>query len=410
MKKLYLAVLLLLNLTSIAQLKRIAVIGSSTAEGAGANPKDSSWVRRLSYHYKNTLGEIDTIHNIARPGANNYEGMPSSYTPPANRSSPDIERNITKALSFNPDVVIVSYVSNNYNLSGNPFPVTIEEVMISLQMIKDSANKAGKVCFITTTQPRTEFNAADRARLAVFKDSIINRFGFFAINFFDPIVDPVDNTLRAEFRVPSDNIHPNNAGHRVLFQQVLAKDILNAALPVEIRNFSGKLQNNQVQLQWTSYDEEPYTTYTIQRSGNGISFEALHQVDAQEGAGEKKYSFIDASPVGGANYYRLLIDQPSGKAFSKVIVVKNEEPGLVIQKLYPTRVSQTITLEIFSPKAQNTTIQIIGSNGARLKTFTRQLFRNKNIIHIPVGTLSTGNYFLRISNAEGGLYTLPFVK
>jgi hypothetical protein len=330
MKKLYLAVLLLLNLTSIAQLKRIAVIGSSTAEGAGANPKDSSWVRRLSYHYKTTLGEIDTIHNRARPSSNNFHGMPSSYVPSNDpwRDRPSLDSNITRALSFNPDVVIVSYASNKLN------EFSIAETMFTLQTMKDSVNAAGKVCFITTTQPRQDFNATDRERLRVLKDSILNRFDFFAINFFDPIVDPADNTIRAEYRVPSDNIHPNNAAHRVLFQQVLAKDILNAALPVEIRNFSGKLQNNQVQLQWTSYDEEPYTTYTIQRSGNGISFEALHQVDAQEGAGEKKYSFTDASPVSGTNYYRLLIDQPSGKAYSKVIAVKNEEPGLVIQNHY----------------------------------------------------------------------------
>lgn len=406
MKQLYLAVLLLLNLSSIAQLKTIAIIGSSTAEGQGANPFDSSWVRRLSYQYKNQLGLIDTIYNRARGGSNNYHGMPSSFLPPPSpfRDKPSLDSNITKAISFGPDVIIVSYVSNNLDA------YTIAETMSTLQTIKDSANIAGIVCFITTTQPRTGFSVSGRERLRVLKDSILLRFGPFAINFFDPIANPADNTIRNEYRFSGDNVHLNNAGHRVLYQQVLAKDILNVALPVTIRNFSGKLQNNQTLLQWTSYDEEPYTTYTIQRSSNGVTFQSLQAIDASEGGAEKKYSFVDASPAAGTNFYRLLIDQPSGKTYSKVIAVKNEAPGMVVNRLYPTRASQSITLEIFSPQLQTTSFDIISSTGARIKTITRQLQKDKNIIHIQVAGLSAGSYFLRISKPGSTAITQTFIK
>lgn len=336
--------------------------------------------------------------------------MPSSYTPPANRDIPLTDRNITNALSFNPDVVIISYVSNKLNPNADPtFALTLAETMTTLQTMKDSANKAGKVCFITTTQPRTEFNAADRLHLRVLKDSILNRFGFFAINFFDPIADPADNTIRAEFRVPGDNVHTNNAGHRMLFQQVLAKDILNAALPVTITNFSGKIQSNQVLLQWTSHDEEPYTTYTVERSGNGVSYTAIKSIDAKEGVGEKRYSVVDAGPLSGTNYYRLHIDQPSGKEYSKVIAVKNAVPGMVIKRISPHS-SQHITLQITSPRVQSATVEIFGSNGTRIKSITRQLQRDINIINIPIETLSAGNYFLRISNPESAPVIVQFVK
>src|SRR5579872_6134446 len=83
----------------------IAVIGSSTAQGVGADPIDSSWVNRTKSYYQ-SLGLIDTIYNIALGGQTTYGGMPSGFTPPAGRPAPDPATNVTKALSFHPDVVL----------------------------------------------------------------------------------------------------------------------------------------------------------------------------------------------------------------------------------------------------------------------------------------------------------------
>lgn len=405
MRKLYLAVLLLLNLTSFSQLKTIAVIGSSTAEGAGAQPVDSSWVRRLSYHFKNELGRVDTIYNRALGGTNNYQGMPSSYVPPPGRDNPLDGRNVTWALSVNPDIVIVSYVSNN--LDG----YSIAETMFTLQVLMDSVHAAGKHCFITTTQPRTNFSEAGRERLRVLKDSILNRFGEYAINFFDPIVNPIDNTIASEYKFAFDDVHLNNAGHRVLFEQVVAKNILDfSPLPVEIRNFAAKLQNGQVLLQWSSFDEEPFTTYNIQRSSNGVNFETLHKIDAAEAQGEKKYSWVDKNPVGGASYYRLFIEQPSGNAYSKVISVKNELPAMVVKRIYSGIGAHNITIEIITPETKNARFDIIGSNGAVIRSFNRQLFRHTNTINLPVGAIPSGSYFLRITSPGRAPVTQTFVK
>lgn len=207
-----------------AQLKKIAVIGSSTASGTGAQPEiDSSWVRRLSYYLKYQQSVIDTIYNLALPGYDNYHGLPSSYTPGPGFSTPDPNRNVTRANSFSPDVVIVSFVSNNFNIPGYP----TDSIMKAFQIIKDSVNKEGHICFISTTQPRTSFDIPSRARLRVLKDSILNRFGFYAINFFDSIVNNADNSILTDYASPYDNIHLNNAGHAMLFRQVLAKDMFN---------------------------------------------------------------------------------------------------------------------------------------------------------------------------------------
>ena len=221
------AILLILLISfqteSQSQTKKLAVIGSSTAFGTGAQPIDSSWVKRINYYYKYQNNVIDTTYNLALGGYDPYHGLPSSYGTAPFYSVPDPLRNITKANSFNPNVIIVSFVSNNFQVGALP----TDSIMNALQVIKDSANKEGHVCFISTSQPRTSFDVNSRARLRVIKDSIINRFGFYAINFFDSLVNNADNTILPEYAYAFDNIHINNAGHAVLFRQVLAKDIFN---------------------------------------------------------------------------------------------------------------------------------------------------------------------------------------
>jgi len=76
-----------------SQLKRLVVIGSSTAAGSGASTYDSCWVRRISYQYKNQQMVVDTVHNLALPGYDTYHGMPSSY-PPAFGNSFQIRKEI----------------------------------------------------------------------------------------------------------------------------------------------------------------------------------------------------------------------------------------------------------------------------------------------------------------------------
>src|SRR5205809_3757566 len=156
------------------QIKRLVVIGSSTAAGSGASTYDSCWVHRISYLYKNQQAVVDTVYNLALPGYDTYHGMPSSYPPAFGNSLPDPERNITKANSFTPNVIIVSFVSNKFDA------MPMDSIMKTLQVIKDSANIEDRVCFISTSQPRTSFDDAGRARLRVVKDSILNRFGFYA--------------------------------------------------------------------------------------------------------------------------------------------------------------------------------------------------------------------------------------
>ncbi len=262
--------LIFINLNkSFAQNKRAVAIGSSTAAGTGASSIDSCWVSLLNKYYKCQLGIADSVYNLGVSGADNYRGMPTGYIPPPTRPLSDPDHNISKASFLLKDiaiatdgVVLVNYPTNRYNT------YSIDEIMSSLQIIYDSAIRRGNRCYISTTQPRTDgvFNTSVvKRKLADIKDSIINRFGADnSINFWDGMFDSADSSILDKYSF-GDLIHFNNAGHRELFERVVAKNIFN--LPVWYSKSTGSLNDLAT---WGS---------NIDGSGNSpTSFTADYQV------------------------------------------------------------------------------------------------------------------------------------
>jgi lysophospholipase L1-like esterase len=234
----YPSLLLLLIILSYspacAQKRKVVAIGSSTTEGQKATPLDSSWVARFNYYYKYQMDVLDSIYNLGVGGYTVYRGMPSGYSK-TGRPTPDPAKNITKAFSLLKDltiadngVVIVNFPTNGYE------NYTITEVMNCLQIIYDSATRTGNRCYITTTQPRTSGafgTSAIKKKLANIKDAIIARFGeAHTLNFWDGMYNPADTSILAIYSA-GDNTHFNNAGHKELFNRVVAKNIFNLPLP-----------------------------------------------------------------------------------------------------------------------------------------------------------------------------------
>ena len=245
-KRLLLFLSLLISINSqvaFSQIKRIVAIGSSTTAGVGATSPDSGWVCLLNQYYKCRLGIIDSAYNLGVAGTDNYYAMPTGYVSPPARPAPDTAHNVSKACFILSDlssaahgVVIVNFPTNDYNT------FSIAEIMSSLQTIYDYATKAGHPCFISTTQPRGDDNfntPAVKRKLADIKDSIISRFGTaHTLNFWDGMFNPADSTILAKYS-SSDLVHFNNAGHRVLYERVITKNIFG--LPVWYSKPNGNL-------------------------------------------------------------------------------------------------------------------------------------------------------------------------
>lgn len=195
---------------------KIVVIGSSTAEGYGVKAEES-WVGRYSQYLKNIDPDNEVV-NLAKGGYNTYHLMPTGFSK-SGRPDPDTERNITKAISLNPDGIIINLPSND---AANNY--SAEEQMDNFEVMYSKAQEKGIPVWITTTQPRDKLNASQNAIQIAVRDAILDTYGVYALNFWTEITRIVDGQpkIKTEYGY-GDSIHLNPEGHRVLFEEVKNK-------------------------------------------------------------------------------------------------------------------------------------------------------------------------------------------
>lgn len=393
---------------NIAAQKKIVVLGSSSAEGTGATTFDSSWVGRV-YHYfnLNTSDGVDTImYNLAVGGYTSYHVMPTGFTPPGGRPSPDPLRNITAALSYSPDVILVNLPSNDIFQN-----YTVHEVMDNFRQISTIAGNAGVRFFITTSQPRDD-DPPIPVNLKSLKDSIIASFPLKYIDFWSDLVSN-DGLFHLLPEVGwGDGVHINNLGHFYVANRVIAKGIFTAhiSLPVQLISFNAIPRKNTVQLTWTIEQEEPYTIYTLEESNDGIHFTSLDHLDGSGGPQQKTYTWTDYSPSAGTDYYRIHITENNNESYSKTIPVNIKYTGITLSKLYCNPGGDQLNFHITSASQQAVSVRIVNPAGAVVWQQSRPVNQGIQSCNINVSNLAGGLYYLQVLSENNEPAAAAFMK
>lgn len=387
--------------------RKLLILGSSTSNCSfGITSPDSCYVYRIQKYYKDHGFPIQ-VANRSRAGDDVYYGMPTGYVPPVNRHRPDLDTNITSGLrEENPDVVLVNYPSNGYD------SFTVGEVMFCLRTIKQTANAAGKPCFITTTQPRStpELFLTSKVKrvMAQIKDSVLAEFGFYAINFWDDLVSQVDTTILLQYN-DGDLTHPNNAGHALLAKRVINANMFNIALPLHLVNFSSKQSGNGITIEWTVEAEKDIRSYQLEKSSDGRTFSKVYKVAALNTSKSHSYSFNDQSNTGSVAYYRL---GSAGKDnfinYSQTIEVKGAGREAT-EKIYLSN-NSTLVAKLNSDKNKQVKLGIFSATGQRVMEKTRSLSGGTNNLSIDITDLKAGLYFLKVYGQGVDAKARPFSK
>lgn len=193
----------------------IVILGSSTASGTGAS-SNNSWVEL----YENeiiTINDRFNIENLAKGGTNTYNILPTGSVTPNNQSI-DVQRNITKALSYNPVAIIINMPSND---TANNYSAQVQ--MDNYAILANAAANANVPIWIATSQPRN-FTSATKIQTQIdVKNQVLSTYQDYAIDFWSAIAD-TNGYIKSELD-SGDGVHLNNAGHLLLFNSVLEKNI-----------------------------------------------------------------------------------------------------------------------------------------------------------------------------------------
>jgi lysophospholipase L1-like esterase len=371
----------------------------------GASPIDSSWVNLTKAYYQK-MGILDTIYNLAVGGTTTYAGMPTGYTPPPDRSGPMTANNVTAALSYNPDVVIIAYASND---AADGFSVA--ETMSNLRTMYQTVIDAGKIAYVTTSQPRnnSSFTVAEREEQLVERDSVLSEFHLYSLNFYNRVVAADSLTINPIYNF-GDSIHLNDAGHQQLFQVLVDSNIFaSITLALKPGRFTATPEQQDVLVQWTSESAGP-ATFVVQRSQDGTTFTNQDEVDAPDNTAGSSYSWQDQQPLTGTSYYRLKAVNDGDTTWSIIATVQRAVAGLTFGNIYVGQGGAQLVIGVQSANGQNVDLSVINAAGALVTRQVVYVAPSSSTINLSVSGLAAGVYFLRMATAEGAVTTKSFMK
>lgn len=137
------------------------------------------------------------------------------------------------------------------------------------------------------------------------------------------------------------------------------------SLPIELSNFNVNLgENNIVQIDWDTKSERNNDYFLVERSIDGINFEAIQKVNGFHNTTESHhYSHLDLAPNIGLNYYRLTQVDFDGnrKTYpTHSVNLKNEDGFLIVPNpnqgkftIFPSNLVHANTLVVVSDARGN---------------------------------------------------------
>ncbi len=169
---------------------------------------------------------------------------------------------------------------------------------------------------------------------------------------------------------------------------------------VSLTDFETSQKGNAVELSWTASNEVDLNNYEIQKSTNGSSFMNIGTVVAQNNGASFKYTFLDATPIEGENYYRLRSIDKKGNSILSDILHVNNGFGKTDVRVLPNPVQRGV-LNLQMTNISNGKYIISLYSNAGQKVFARSLDLTQGstteTINLPLN-IGRGMYFLQVTD------------
>jgi len=208
----------------------VVVLGAGVPEGAGATTADSSWVGRYRAQLTAASDKFAVI-NLAVSGINSYRLLPAdSAIPEGLLFQPWENNNLSFAAAFKPEAVIL-----NLSFEDAEQGFTKEAQLANLDSLAAFALRNKLNVWATTTMPRSFSDAAKKQNLIEMRDAILARYPQI-INLWPVLADAQDD-LNPLYRA-GDGFNLNDAGHKALYETMLAAEIVPLPGPKPVYIFN----------------------------------------------------------------------------------------------------------------------------------------------------------------------------
>jgi hypothetical protein len=170
-------------------------------------------------------------------------------------------------------------------------------------------------------------------------------------------------------------------------------------LPIQLISFEAKLNNlYTVDVQWSVAQQVNIKQYEVERSVDGRNFYSIAIVNANNNT-DYTYTYNDAKPVIGVNYYRIKIIENNGKFTNtnmQSVLLQGKESFV----MYPLPAIDKVTIQTNKKNLLNTTATLVDLQGKIINSF--KIISSVQVMNVQA--LPKGIYFLR--TADGNSYKL----
>lgn len=185
----------------------------------------------------------------------------------------------------------------------------------------------------------------------------------------------------------------------------------NGVLPVTLTRFTASQVNNNIQLQWQTANEVNTSSYTVERSTDGIHFSSIGSV-AAVGSNAHSYQYNDGTATGLQNvktiYYRLTITDKNGASTTSYIVAFTAKTNAAALLLLPNPVRNQLKIKVtnFSGKAA---LSIVDMTGKQWYQQSGSIASGANV-SFNTSALPAGTYILRFTGDSSTTSEKKFIK
>ena len=176
-------------------------------------------------------------------------------------------------------------------------------------------------------------------------------------------------------------------------------------LPIGLLSFTALPDNDRVVLDWTTSSESNNNYFTVEKSSDGINFNAVRTVPSAAPNGTSStpldYSTQDPAPYTGVSFYRLKqTDLDGHSTYSSIVSVNfTKKPTLAV---YPNPTTGTLHITGISTTETSLKVEWFDLGGRSLLQTTLPVQNGFATLNGPAA-INNGMYTLRFTSSDGGV-------
>ena len=234
----------------------------------------------------------------------------------------------------------------------------------------------------------------------------------YGLNYSGSIAN-LNTYVGGSFASLTASIFNNPAGFCAnLSKNSVAVTILSGTSPVEFLGLTARKNGRVSDLSWKTASESNTHHFNVLRSADGIQFNQKIGEVAAAGNSQtiRAYQFIDRTPAGKWNYYRIeSVDIDGASKQSNTAAVQFDGATNTVF-LYPNPAQSVVTLDMMLAQAGTVWFRLYDPKGAKVMQVQKIVAEGRNFIQLPIQSLANGVYVLRYQLPSGEENQVRFIK